>query len=155
MIARFAQALAFYFVTPPTPIIDPNGIDDCLWRVPKSSPRCRYNSPSLSFAVVVTHIHKLSELAHDPEHAQVARHASLPLLRAFPTRCKLEQIQSLDYLLWAAIQYADSSSLQELIDRKLSRKSMNDAQRVHWLAASIIVSPEAYNDLLRDFVQDR
>ena len=98
-------------------------------------------------------IYKLFELAHDPDHAQVAQYASLPLLRAFPIRCKLKQIQSLDYLLWAAIQHADRSSLQELIERKLSRKSMNAAQRGHWLAAGIIISPNAYNDLLRDFVQ--
>lgn len=98
--------------------------------------------------------YKLFELAYDPDHAKVAWHASLPLLRAFPTRCKLKQIQSLDYLLWAAIQHADRASLQELIEKKLSRKSMNVAQHVHWLAASIIVSPRAYNDLLSD-VQDR
>ena len=30
---------------------------------------------------------------------------------------------------------------------------MNDAQRVHWLAVGLIVSPRAYNDPLRDFVQ--
>ena len=99
-------------------------------------------------------IYKLFELAHDPDHAQVAQYASLPLLRAFPIRCKLKQIQSLDYLLWAAIQHADRVSLQELIQKKLSSNSMNVAQRVHWLAASIIVSPRAYNDLLSD-VQDR
>ena len=100
------------------------------------------------------HIYKLWELAHDPSHARVAKHASLPLLRAFPTRCKLNQIQSLDYLLWAAIQHADRVSLQELIKKKLSSNRMNVAQRVHWLAASIIVSPGAYNDLLCD-VRDR
>ena len=99
------------------------------------------------------HIHKLWELAHDPDHAQVAKHASLPLLRAFPTRCNQKQIRDLDHLLWAAIQHADRVSLQELIKKKLSRKSMNDAQRVHWLAAGVIVSPSTYNDLLRDFVQ--
>ena len=91
------------------------------------------------------HIYKLWELAHDPvRHVQVAKHASLPLLRAFPTRCKLKQVQSLAHLLWAAIQHADRASLQELIERKLSRKSMNDAQRVHWLAAGLIVSLGAY-----------
>ena len=99
------------------------------------------------------HISGLFALAHDKAHAQVAKHASLPLLRAFPTRCKLKQVEDLDYLLWAAIQYADRSSLQELIKKKLSRKSMNDAQRLHWLAAGIIVSPRAYNNLLRDFVE--
>ena len=100
------------------------------------------------------HISGLFALARRRDHSQVAKHASLPLLHAFPTRCKLKQIEGLDYLLWAAIQYADRASLQELIEKKLSRKSMNDAQRVHWLAASLIVSPGAYNDLLRDLVQD-
>ncbi len=97
-------------------------------------------------------IYKLWELAHDPEHAQVARHASLPLLSAFPTRCK--HINALDHLLWAALQHADTALLQELIGRKLSRTSMNVAQRVHWLAASILVSPAVYKDSLNDFVQD-
>ena len=96
-------------------------------------------------------IYKLWELAHDPEHAQVARHASLPLLRAFPTRYR--HINELDYLLWAAIQYADRAVLQEVIGRKLSRKSMNVAQRVHWLAAGLVVSPAIYCERLNDFVQ--
>ena len=52
-------------------------------------------------------IYKLWELAHAPDHAQVARHASLPLLRAFPIRCKLKHIKALDHLLWAALQHAD------------------------------------------------
>ena len=99
------------------------------------------------------HISGLFALAHGEDHSQVAKHASLPLLRAFPTRCKLKQIKNLDYLLWAAIQHADRASLQKLIEKKRSRKSMNDAQRVHWLAAGIIVSPRAYNNLLRDFVE--
>ena len=101
------------------------------------------------------HIYKLTELAHDTDHAQVAKYASLPLLRAFPTRCKLNQIENLNHLLWAALQYADRSSLQELIKKKLSRKSMNDAQRVHWLAAGVIISLGEYEDCLRDFVQVR
>ena len=103
------------------------------------------------------HISDLRELAHDPAHAQVAKYASLPLLRAFPTRCKLTQIEDLDYLLWAAIQHADRASLQELINRKLfpKKKSMNVAQRMHWLAADIVVSPRAYNDFLGEFVQGR
>ena len=100
-------------------------------------------------------IYKLKELAHDPDHASLARYASLPLLKSFPTRCNLSQIEHLDYLLWAATQHADRASLQELIKSKLSRKSMNDAQRVHWLAAGVIIAPRAYNDRLRDFVQGR
>ena len=100
-------------------------------------------------------IYKLKELAHDPDHASLARYASLPLLKSFPTRCNLSQIEHLDYLFWAATQHADRASLHELIKSKLSRKSMNDAQRVHWLAAGVIIAPRAYNDRLRDFVQGR
>ena len=101
------------------------------------------------------HILKLAELAHDPDHAQVAKHASLPLLRAFPTRCKLKQLESLDHLLWAGIQYADKASLRELIEKKLSRTSMNDAQRAHWLAAGFAIAPEAYQVSLNDFARGR
>ena len=97
------------------------------------------------------HIDKLSELAHDKSHAKVARHASLPLLRAFPTRCKSKQLTALDDLLRAAIQHADRRELEGLIDAKLSRRSMDVAQRVYWLAAGVIVSPEVYVPLLKEF----
>ena len=100
-------------------------------------------------------IYKLWELAHDPHHAQVAQHASLPLLRAFPIRCKLKHIKALDHLLWAALQHADRALFQELIERKLSRTSMNVAQRVHWLAAGVIVSRTTFEDCLKDFVWGR
>ena len=99
--------------------------------------------------------YKLWELAHDPEHAQVARYASLPLLRAFPTRCKLKQLSDLDNLLWAAIQHTDRASFEELTERKLSRKSMNHAQRAHWLATGLVVAPAIYRERLNDFVRDR
>ncbi len=101
------------------------------------------------------HIEMISELAYDKGLVQVARHASLPLLRAFPTRCKSKQIEALDHLLKAAIQHADREAVQALIEAKLSRKSMNDSQRVYWLAAGLIVSPGAYEDLLREFSEGR
>ena len=95
------------------------------------------------------------ELAHDRRHRWVAQHATLRVLRAFPTRCKVRHLWSLDHLIWAAIQYADRALLRELIDRKLSLKSMNVAQRVHWLAAGTTVSPADHKDSLEDFVKDR
>ena len=101
------------------------------------------------------HIDRQGALAHDPDYAQVARQASLPLLRTFPTRCRLKQMESLHDFLKAAIQHADRPAFQELIDTKLSRKSMKDAQRVYWLAAGIIVAPGVYCDQLRDFAQAR
>ena len=100
-------------------------------------------------------IDKLSELALDHDYTQVARHASLPLLRSFPTRCKATQMQDLKYLLRAALQSADRASLRDLIGEKCSQKSIDDAQRVYWLATGIIVEPEGYSEGLEEFVQGR
>ena len=98
---------------------------------------------------------RLSGLVHKPQYAKVSEQVSLSLLRSFPTRCKVEQIQDLKYLLWAALQSADMASLQDLIQEKLSYKSMSDAQRVYWLAAGLVVSPEVYGDMLRKFSEGR
>lgn len=98
-------------------------------------------------------VYNLWNLAHDPEHAEIARLASLALLRTFPNRCSLKQIKSLDYLLWAALQHADAGAFRSLIDRKLSRRTMNVAQRVRWLAVAAVVFPGEYDDRLGDFVE--
>ena len=91
-------------------------------------------------------------LAQDSAHAQVTRLASLRLLRTFPTRCRSGQLNALDQLLWAAMQHAEPAALQELIDQKLSRKSMNTGQRVHWLAAGIAACGKKYHGPLQDLV---
>ena len=152
---RIRKAIAFYYCTPHMDYL-PGWYRRLLAVRPEIVAEVQVQFATCEFRRGHEHvIYKLRELAHDPAHAQVAKYASLPLLCAFPTRCKLKQIQSLDYMLWAAIQYTDRTSLQELIERKLSRKSMNDAQRVHWLAVGIIVSSGTYNTLLRDFVRGR
>ena len=146
--SRIRRAIAFYYCTPHGGY-RPGWYQRLLAARPEIVAEVQVQFAICEFRSGREHIYKLWELAHDHSHAQVSKYASLPLLRAFPTRCKLDQIENLNHLLWAALQYADRSSLQELIKKKLSRKSMNDAQRVHWLAAGIIVSPGAYNDLLR------
>ena len=86
----------------------------------------------------------LLDLACDPHHADAARIASLPLLRRFPIRCATRQMTDLSHLLWSALRHADRDSLLDLIERKLSCTSMDIAQRAHWLAAGIILSPMTY-----------
>ena len=152
--ARIRKGLAFYCCAPPTND-PPEWYQQLLAARPEIVAEVQVQVAASELRRGREHVPKLAELAHDSDYAQVAKHASLPLLRAFPTRCKLRQIENLDYLLWAALQYADKASLRELIDGKLSRRSMNDAQRVYWLAAGVIVSPGKYNDRLRDFVQGR
>ena len=100
-------------------------------------------------------IYKLWELAHDQEYVEVARRAVMPLLKAFPTRCKLKQLCDLRHLLWASLQYADRGSLRKLIEIKLSRTSMNPPQHLHWLAAGVFVAPSTHKDPLNEFVRGK
>ena len=97
------------------------------------------------------HVSGLRELAFDQEHAPVARLASLPLLRAFPIRCAARQMTDLSCLLWSALLHGDRDALSELIAEKLSRDSMDVAQRAHWLAAGLVLSPEMYLASAEDF----
>lgn len=94
------------------------------------------------------HVYKLRELAYDEAYAEVARHASLRLLRSFPVRCTLKQITILNWLLSAALQHGDRASFKKMIANKLLRKSMTTAQRVSWLATATVVSPDTYRDKL-------
>ena len=52
----------------------------------------------------------LDEVAGMEDHAEVARHAVLPLLRAYPLRAAVKTGR-LDALLWSALRYADGKSL--------------------------------------------
>ena len=94
----------------------------------------------------------LYELAHSPDHAEVARLASLPLLKAFPVRCTERQLLSLSILLHAALLHCEKTSFLPLMNRKLAHRSMNVAQRVYWLAAGLLVSPNTYLEKLESYV---
>ena len=93
----------------------------------------------------------LCELAHNGDHALVARIASLPLLRAFPIRSATRQLTDLRYLLWAALRHADPEAFENLIAQKLSRGSMDVAQRACWLTAGLVASPTAWLRPLGEF----
>ena len=97
-------------------------------------------------------IQDLDQLSSIPDYAEVARIASIPLLKAFPTRCRSEQVKTLEHVLTAAVRHADRPSLQNLVESKIPRTSMNVAQRACWLAAGLIVSPGKYNDCIESFV---
>ena len=149
---RIRKAIAFYYCTPHAGY-QPQWYRRLLEARPRIVADVQVRFAVSEFRRDRDSIYKLWELAHDTHHAQVARYASLPLLYAFPTRCTLKQIRALDHLLWAALQHADRASFREVIGRKLSRTSMNVAQRAHWLAAGCAASPEGYRDHLEDFVQ--
>lgn len=97
----------------------------------------------------------IHELARSPDHAHVARLATIPLLRQFPVRCASGQLSSLNHLLLAARQYCDIDPLLGLIDEKHTDRRMSVAQRVHWLVAGLCIAPESYVERLESYVAGR
>ena len=153
--SQMRKALAFYYCTPVY------GGNDARWYLMWLD-----SSPDLVADVLIECavsairsgeeiIPDLERLAHIKNHAQVARHASMPILRAFPVRCALKQIRALDSMLWSALQHVDNVSLQRLVEKKLSHRSMTVAQRVHWLAAGVLLAPGKHLNPLEHFVGGR
>ena len=100
-------------------------------------------------------IPELYQLVHQKNYGLVATYASLRLLASFPLRCSLRQLETLDELLWAALQHADRTALAALLEEKLSRKSLNLPQRIHWLAAGVVMAPETYLEPLESRIKGR
>ena len=150
---QMQQALAFYYCTPTGRSADPK------WYAAWLESR-----PELVADVLVQcaipairsgkghHIPALYLLVDDKNYRRIAAHASLRLLASFPLRCSLRLLEILDFLLWAALQHADRTSMLEIISEKLSRSSLNVAQRIHWLAAGVAVAPDRYLKPLENLV---
>ena len=150
--AQMQRAVAFYYCTPTGLNTEP------LWYL-----RWVVSRPELVADVLAQcagaairgereYVPGLEQLIHQEDHGRVAAFASLSLLSAFPVRCKPRQLETLDLLLWAALQHAEPSALRALIREKLSRVSMRVAQRIHWLAAGVIVEPNTYLQPLKTLV---
>ncbi len=85
-------------------------------------------------------------------HPALKHETVLNLLAKFPPRADLQKLETLDSLLWHALAYPDRSSLLDVIAAKLSLKSIGVAQRVRWLAAGVVASPETWGEGLERFV---
>lgn len=148
---RTRKALAFYF-TEAHGDYQPDWLRRLLADRPQTVADVYIRFARSNLRRGANNIQDIHQFSSNPEYAEVARLASLPMLKAFPTRCRSTQIETLEHLLTAAIRHADRSSLQSLVESKLSRTSMNVAQRAHWLAAGLIISPGKHNDSVVSFV---
>ena len=148
---RTQKALAFYF-TEAHGDYQPEWLQRLLADRPQTVADLYIRYARSKFRRGQNGIQDIQQLSSNPDYAEVARRATIPLLKAFPTRSRSIQIETLEHLLTAAISYADRSSLESLVESKLSRTSMNVAQRARWLAAGLIVSPGKYYDSVASFV---
>lgn len=99
------------------------------------------------------YVNGLHSLAFDDAYAAVARVALPRLLSGFPVRARKGQLaQSLDPLLTAALRHTDRTELGTIISIKLKHRSLDDAQRVYWLACGLMIAPEAYESKLASHV---
>lgn len=78
----------------------------------------------------------------------------IQMLRAFPLRGPNEQLFLLAGLLTEVLEYEDTTSLNALVEQKLSRKSMSAGQRVRWLAVDATLSSVPGLPRLKSFIGD-
>ena len=81
----------------------------------------------------------------EPKHAAVAQSVALKLLKAFPPRCRAEDLAELRRLLVAALKHA-REGLPELVRRKAGLSSMTAMQRVHWLCCGLGLEPANHRE---------
>ena len=148
------KALAFYFTYGPPRIGKPEWYKTLLKEKPdwvaEVYVKCGTaalqagKSPNMIYA-----------LAYDENHAQIARDVAIPLLSSVPARIPSKQIELLYHLLNAALRYADENQLKEVIREKTRLKSMDLRQRANWLTLGFILEMEGFEELLRQFVDER
>lgn len=151
-------ALAVYYTVPLLLLPSRTGDDTPQW-----FPSLLQSRPDLVSEILVKATRKklrrpsdsiwgLYELAHSTDYKEVARMASLPLLKAFPVRCSRQRLQDLNHLLIAAVLYCEEKTLLNIIDQKLSSRTMHVGQRIRWLAAGLFTAPEQYQDRLESCI---
>ena len=98
-----------------------------------------------------TRIAATFDFTHGDDHGAVARRAIVPLLRMFPPRCKLDQLPTLRHLM-AAFNSLNSPNcdLADLVEHKLSHRSMSVVQRLHWLCFGLMLAQEDYVPRLQE-----
>ena len=141
---RAEQAMAFHFATPHS--------DDPKWPATLSESHPDIVADMLiRFARLKRRLGKHPPLEfHDlPDHPELARRATIPLLKNFPVRCTAQQLPALKSLLVAALLHSAETSLVETVGKKLDLQGMNVGQRVYWLAAGTLAAAGIYGQRLQ------
>ena len=96
----------------------------------------------------------LYDLARRDDVERVAPLAVPRMFTPFPSCCTAPQVDTLRPVLWAALKYMSRGDLGRLVLRRLRRKGMDSAQRIHWLAAGLFVEYETCFPALLDVLTD-
>jgi hypothetical protein len=91
-------------------------------------------------------------LAYDDDDAAIAAIAVPHLLRGFPLRASKEQHRDLQYLLQAGLKYMATNDFVEIVEQKLSLKSLDTNQRTLWLVTGLFLRPISFQTRLASHV---
>lgn len=98
-----------------------------------------------------SYLHGLHRLGHDPGFAPITARIMLPLLLAWPPRGTAEQAHARQQVHDTAWAFLLPDDLELLAAQKLAARSLETAQRVHWLAVQTVLRvPHAMQGLLAE-----
>ncbi|MFA5985083.1 MAG: hypothetical protein WC782_13795 [Methylococcaceae bacterium] len=100
-------------------------------------------------------IHGLENVAYEPDFQKTAQLAVMPLLNKYPVRGYKDHVTNLHYLLHSAIANSDKALLLSLIEKKLTCKGMDQAQRIYWLATGLVMMPQIYEAKIMQIVTEK
>jgi hypothetical protein len=86
----------------------------------------------------------LHHLAHEPQWIPIAKLISHELLESVPVKIALHQLNDLAYLLKAGLRALTKANLLALCAKKISKRSMDEAQRIYWMTSGLILDEEAH-----------
>jgi len=104
-----------------------------------------------SFKAQKEYVDGIYPLARDSAYTRVARLSVPALLKSFPTRNRVSQLNQLNSLLRSALKYA-VPKLPSIVAAKLKLKSLDPNQRVYFLLTGSLIDREQYEQQLWDFV---
>ena len=97
---------------------------------------------------------ELRELAEAGDHREVAKIASLSVLKRFPSAETEAILMGLCWSLKAALTSCDWSSVGRVIEQRLARGGLAAGERSCWLGAGYLVTPERFRDDLLGLAHD-
>ena len=106
----------------------------------------------LNELVRTVNLDKSSNTFHQKTVKLIVGQVSLSILKSFPVRSRANQTPCLINLLKSACLYGEQEPLAQLINKKLSRKSMHSGQRVYWLAVSLCILGNKYLNELEKYI---
>ena len=137
------RALALHFTEALSSIDNWLRLDPILIHQPEVVAKSLVQAFRATIRKDTAHFIDLHRLADDPSYSEIARIAVPQLIDAFPHRCKVKQLKVLKQILVAALKHCEKDAFLVQVEKRLSLKSLNTAQRVYWLAARILSQPQS------------